>query len=1427
MNALVNQNKQDVLRHFIPLNTLPKSRFDAICNEIEVEEWVKGTVLFDQGDETKEFIYLISGMISLYAGEMEMETIVTGSEAARFAVAHHIPRKVKAVTKSKVRIVRIPTYKLDMNNSADQTQTYLVDDVDDQAGDWMTTMLQSPVFQRLPAANLQKIMMQMEEVAFEAGQTVVQQGDEADFYYIIKSGDCELIRQASATARPVKLAELHSCEAFGEDALLSGNPRNVTVRMKGNGQMLRLSKKNFITLVKEPVLKYVNYEEGLQQVNGGANWLDVRSTDAYEDQHIEDSVNIPFFSLRMKIAELKHDQLQVLVCENGRTSEAAAFLLLKFGFNALILKEGMEGMQAVDAVDEAEEKGTGSIPMVEPDDERLIAEQAHNASNAQELHEASNKIEELERFCAQLNEKLHTVELDRNQWQQQHQKITQELTQAQALADDTETQLKAFEKDAITNKGDLDQTLSHEQANNQALQAELDSHQTEIEQLRLELDSLRQSQLEEQQGHDGLAVELAKKDDEIAMQSSEMERLQNALTELQDKNNKSSAAQQQLEQAEQQLSELTNQRDEVEQRNTQLESEANQLQQEKAELEQQLEQLISESSGTQAEKDQQVLALSEQLDEVNVEKEVLEQSKRELDGLLQTALKEMEQVKTEGLQALQLQTNEADIKVTTLQTELSTLAEQLSEKTTEFETQGEQLGELSEWLSLRDQTIAENQAEIQSLNDQMKAASNGLDETQEQCAELEKNVLEKEELLERSIKHAEELDAERDALIEAKQQVDIALDGSRSELERIQLNAEIIQQELDAAQKLTEVAESSLEDLTLTKAALEEELALRIAELENQLMAAEQDKAEQDKLIVSSRAETEQAKEQQLSLESELSSRVQELQIVNDQLVEINTSSELKEGERLELLESVEQLKTENEAAQAALIERDQAIKDSEVAIGQREEVLASEIKQWQDQAGEAEQKLQQALQEKTAAEQQLTALQDEVSSGLDGHQQLTEQLAQLRQQRESDVATLETERAALSDSLQQAQQSIKATELAFKEAEQASQQTQEGLNERLAVLQLELEESLKQTACSTEELAVSLKENKQLEQKLEDTQGLVSNSSEDQQALLQQLEEARSQVTESTQSRDALQLEVNEFAAIKLELEQKTLSLKDSLEATQSELKDEKKRQLDATAKLENLAANTESSDQQLQQQVSQLEDDLQVAGLDKAALSKQLQALESQLASVSETAGQFEVELDELKQTRVVDAETSNETNNKVAELTLSLKQLEEEKKQLLEAQNADEADNVKQLETQLGEVKQQKEDLQQRINELEKTVSQLSEAGGAGQRIKELEKELDEASSYLMDLEIKLETAKVGDGDDDELTEEETSELEAIKSELNLVREQTEKDVQAMKLKLANSEKMNLALNKKILSMQTIANQDVTPEEEPTTKKKGWWK
>lgn len=492
MSAQRQQNNQDILRGFIPLNTLQSGLFKKVCDGCQIEECAKGTILFEQGDETKEFIYLVSGMIGLYAGEMEMETIVTGSEVARFAIAHHLPRKVKAVTKSKARIVRIPTHMLDMDSPKDNGQTYLVDEVEDHGGDWMTTMLQSPVFQRLPASNLQKVMMQMEEVAFDAGDVVVKQDDEADFYYIIKSGDCELIRQPSEGGRPVKLGELHSCDAFGEDALLSGSPRNVTVQMKGKGQMLRLSKANFIKLVKEPVLQYVNFEEGQDKVNGGASWLDVRSADEYDNTHIEGSVNIPFFSLRMKISELRHDQIQVLVCANGRTSEAAAFLLLKFGFNALILNGGMarweksiSGSPLPESESSAKKENT---PLTHPSNSAVGVDKG---VDTKQLEEAKGKILALEKLCAQSNEQLNRLERHDLQLQNEQQAIViKELQQSSKIVED---ELAVIRRRTESHEAEFGQALKIEKEKNEVLSLELKNKHSALDKALKEADRTRES----------------------------------------------------------------------------------------------------------------------------------------------------------------------------------------------------------------------------------------------------------------------------------------------------------------------------------------------------------------------------------------------------------------------------------------------------------------------------------------------------------------------------------------------------------------------------------------------------------------------------------------------------------------------------------------------------------------------------------------------------------------------------------------------------------------------------------------------------------------------------------------------------------------------------------------------------------------------
>jgi CRP-like cAMP-binding protein len=348
MSLAVTEKDAQEIRRLIPLNILSTDRFEALCSDLQIEEAARGGLLFNQGDAKNEFVYVLSGIVSLQAGGMEMEVVRGGTEAARFALAHQLPRKVSAIAKDRVHFIRVDTAYV--NQPADRPSgggvaTYEVSDLPDEAAeDWMTTLLKSPIFQRLPPANLQNMLGLLEEVPVEAGQEIIHQDEPGDYYYVIKRGRCALTRKPSPNAKEIKLGELKTSDTFGEDALISEQPRNVTVSMMTEGVLLRLGKADFLKLVKDPVIAYVNWANAQALLQQGAKCIDVRTLDQFERFHIPDAFNIPFFRLRMELASLDRRRKYILVCENGRISEAAAFQLLRFSFEAYVLKGGMESV---------------------------------------------------------------------------------------------------------------------------------------------------------------------------------------------------------------------------------------------------------------------------------------------------------------------------------------------------------------------------------------------------------------------------------------------------------------------------------------------------------------------------------------------------------------------------------------------------------------------------------------------------------------------------------------------------------------------------------------------------------------------------------------------------------------------------------------------------------------------------------------------------------------------------------------------------------------------------------------------------------------------------------------------------------------------------------------------------------------------------
>lgn len=335
-----------LLKSFVPPSALNAENFQELSDKATVEEVGAGKTIFSQGDTDKKTIYLIDGELTMTTDTGESTTVTSGTQAAKHPLANFQPRRHTAVAKTACKITRVDSDLLDILMTWDQMSGIQVNEIhadsDEEGGDWMTRILQSKAFLQVPAGNIQAMFMRIQEFPAKAGDVIIKQGDEGDFYYVIKSGECKVTR-TSKTGSELTLATLKGGDAFGEEALLSDAKRNANIVMATDGMLMRLSKEDFNELLKEPMLTWVTREEGDEMVKNGAVWLDVRLDSEYKNDGIEGSINIPLFMLRIKVTKLSEDKRYILYCDTGRRSSAAAFLLSERGLDAVCLKGGLMG----------------------------------------------------------------------------------------------------------------------------------------------------------------------------------------------------------------------------------------------------------------------------------------------------------------------------------------------------------------------------------------------------------------------------------------------------------------------------------------------------------------------------------------------------------------------------------------------------------------------------------------------------------------------------------------------------------------------------------------------------------------------------------------------------------------------------------------------------------------------------------------------------------------------------------------------------------------------------------------------------------------------------------------------------------------------------------------------------------------------------
>ena len=114
--------------------------------------------------------------------------------------------------------------------------------------------------------------------------------------------------------------------------------------MMDDGVLLRLSKEDFINLLKQPTLRWVDFEKAEGIVKRGAKWIDVRMAEEYDRGHIPGAINIPMRDLHKRARELSNKIPYICYCESGTRSSAAAFALSQYEIRTAVLKGGVEAL---------------------------------------------------------------------------------------------------------------------------------------------------------------------------------------------------------------------------------------------------------------------------------------------------------------------------------------------------------------------------------------------------------------------------------------------------------------------------------------------------------------------------------------------------------------------------------------------------------------------------------------------------------------------------------------------------------------------------------------------------------------------------------------------------------------------------------------------------------------------------------------------------------------------------------------------------------------------------------------------------------------------------------------------------------------------------------------------------------------------------
>lgn len=147
-------------------------------------------------------------------------------------------------------------------------------------------LARSGIFRDLPGEVLAEIGKAVRLEVVPPQTIIFKEGDPGDSLYIISSGKARIFR-SDATGMEIDLAIQGPGEAFGEIALLSGEPRSACVQVLDETHLLVLSKEDFDRILREfPVTSRVFFREMRRRLIKDEERLEMEVREAYRASRV-------------------------------------------------------------------------------------------------------------------------------------------------------------------------------------------------------------------------------------------------------------------------------------------------------------------------------------------------------------------------------------------------------------------------------------------------------------------------------------------------------------------------------------------------------------------------------------------------------------------------------------------------------------------------------------------------------------------------------------------------------------------------------------------------------------------------------------------------------------------------------------------------------------------------------------------------------------------------------------------------------------------------------------------------------------------------------------------------------------------------------------------------------------------------------------